>query len=310
MIGNLLSMNDINLNFINNLFEQANRYERALKNNKIIKDLNGKVLATLFYQPSTRTRMSFASAMFRLGGQVIDMGGPKVARTDDYFDESMADTIKYISQYSDAMVMRHYENFAVEKASNITNIPMINAGDGTNEHPTQALLDLYTMTKELGGLDNKIIGIGGDINCRVIRSIVMGLEKFDIKKIIFLLPNGEELNSDILHLLKNTNYSIVHNVERILEQADILDIIPFELPDFNSAYSEKVDNKPQLPNNLIVSKDKFNNKNTIPVLSPGPREDELSSDTDGMSNVIFTKQAYNRMLIRMSLLYYFMKYDN
>ncbi|WP_415429554.1 aspartate carbamoyltransferase [Staphylococcus capitis] len=254
--------------------------------------------------------MSFASAMFRLGGQVIDMGGPKVARTDDYFDESMADTIKYISQYSNAMVMRHYENFAVEKASNITNIPMINAGDGTNEHPTQALLDLYTMTKELGGLDNKIIGIGGDINCRVIRSIVMGLEKFDIKKIIFLLPNGEELNSDILHLLRNTNYSIVHNVERILEQADILDIIPFELPDFNSAYSEKVDNKPQLPNNLIVSKDKFNNKNTIPVLSPGPREDELSSDTDGMSNVIFTKQAYNGMLIRMSLLYYFMKYDN
>lgn len=306
MINNLLSMKNVNLTDINTIFEKADYYEKALKNGKVIKDLEGKILATLFYQPSTRTRMSFTSAMYRLGGQVIDMGGPKVARTDDYFDESMSDTIKYIEQYSDIMVMRHFQNYTVEKASKVTHIPMINAGDGTNEHPTQALLDLYTMTKELNGLENKVIGIGGDINCRVIRSIVIGLEKFDIKKIIFLLPNGEELNSDILNLLKNTDYSIVHNVERVLEQADILDIIPFELPDFNSAYSEKVDEKPSLENNLIVSKEKFNDKNRIPILSPGPREAELSSDTDDMDNVIFTKQAYNGLLIRMSLLYYFL----
>ena len=306
MINNLLSMKNVNLTDINTIFEKADYYEKALKNRKVIKDLEGKILATLFYQPSTRTRMSFTSAMYRLGGQVIDMGGPKVARTDDYFDESMSDTIKYIEQYSDIMVMRHFQNYTVEKASKITHIPMINAGDGTNEHPTQALLDLYTMTKELNGLEDKVIGIGGDINCRVIRSIVIGLEKFDIKKIIFLLPNGEELNSDILNLLKNTDYSIVHNVERVLEQADILDIIPFELPDFNSAYSEKVDEKPSLENNLIVSKEKFNDKNRIPILSPGPREAELSSDTDNMDNVIFTKQAYNGLLIRMSLLYYFL----
>lgn len=306
MINNLLSMKNVNLTDINTIFEKADYYEKVLKNRKVIKDLEGKILATLFYQPSTRTRMSFTSAMYRLGGQVIDMGGPKVARTDDYFDESMSDTIKYIEQYSDIMVMRHFQNYTVEKASKITHIPMINAGDGTNEHPTQALLDLYTMTKELNGLEDKVIGIGGDINCRVIRSIVIGLEKFDIKKIIFLLPNGEELNSDILNLLKNTDYSIVHNVERVLEQADILDIIPFELPDFNSAYSEKVDEKPSLENNLIVSKEKFNDKNRIPILSPGPREAELSSDTDDMDNVIFIKQAYNGLLIRMSLLYYFL----
>lgn len=306
MINNLLSMKNVNLTDINTIFEKADYYEKALKNGKVIKDLEGKILATLFYQPSTRTRMSFTSAMYRLGGQVIDMGGPKVARTDDYFDESMSDTIKYIEQYSDIMVMRHFQNYTVEKASKITHIPMINAGDGTNEHPTQALLDLYTMTKELNGLEDKVIGIGGDINCRVIRSIVIGLEKFDIKKIIFLLPNGEELNSDILNLLKNTDYSIVHNVERVLEQADILDIIPFELPDFNSSYSEKVDEKPSLENNLIVSKEKFNDKNRIHILSPGPREAELSSDTDDMDNVIFTKQAYNGLLIRMSLLYYFL----
>ena len=306
MINNLLSMKNVNLTDINTIFEKADYYEKALKNGKVIKDLEGKILATLFYQPSTRTRMSFTSAMYRLGGQVIDMGGPKVARTDDYFDESMSDTIKYIEQYSDIMVMRHFQNYTVEKASKITHIPMINAGDGTNEHPTQALLDLYTMTKELNGLEDKVIGIGGDINCRVIRSIVIGLEKFDIKKIIFLLPNGEDLNSDILNLLKNTDYSIVHNVERVLEQADILDIIPFELPDFNSSYSEKVDEKPSLENNLIVSKEKFNDKNRIPILSPGPREAELSSDTDDMDNVIFTKQAYNGLLIRMSLLYYFL----
>ena len=263
-------MENLNLNDVNSLFEKADYYEKALKDKKIIKDLEGKILATLFYQPSTRTRMSFTSAMYRLGGQVIDMGGPKVARTDDYFDESMSDTIKYIEQYSDIMVMRHFQNYTVEKASKITHIPMINAGDGTNEHPTQALLDLYTMTKELNGLEDKVIGIGGDINCRVIRSIVIGLEKFDIKKIIFLLPNGEELNSDILNLLKNTDYSIVHNVERVLEQADILDIIPFELPDFNSAYSEKVDEKPSLENNLIVSKEKVNDG--LLYTSPSPRD--------------------------------------
>ncbi|MBM6191704.1 aspartate carbamoyltransferase, partial [Staphylococcus epidermidis] len=102
-------------------------------------------------------------------------------------------------------------------------------------------------------------------------------------------------------LLKNTDYSIVHNVERVLEQADILDIIPFELPDFNSAYSEKVDEKPSLENNLIVSKEKFNDKNRIPILSPGPREAELSSDTDDMDNVIFTKQAYNGLLCQLTI---------
>ncbi|WP_461676365.1 aspartate/ornithine carbamoyltransferase family protein [Staphylococcus warneri] len=306
MINNLLSMNNVNLTDINTIFEKADYYGKALKNGQVIKDLEGKILATLFFQPITRTRMSFTSAMYRLGGQVIDMGGPKVARTDDYFDESMSDTIKYIEQYSDIMVMRHFQNYTVEKASKITHVPIINAGDGTNEHPTQALLDLYTMSKELNGLENKVIGIGGDINCRVIHSIVIGLEKFSIKKIVFLLPNGQELNSDILNLLKNTDYSIVHNVERVLEQADILDIIPFELPDFNSAYSEKVDEKTSLENNLIVSKEKFNDKNKIPILSPGPREEELSSDTDNMDNVIFTKQAYNGLLIRMALLYYFL----
>jgi len=299
-------MNNVNLTDINTIFEKADYYGKALKNGQVIKNLEGKILATLFFQPSTRTRMSFTSAMYRLGGQVIDMGGPKVARTDDYFDEIMSDTIKYIEQYSDIMVMRHFQNYTVEKASKITHVPIINAGDGTNEHPTQALLDLYTMSKELNGLENKVIDIGGDINCRVIRSIVIGLEKFSIKKIVFLLPNGQELNSDILNLLKNTDYSIVHNVERVLEQADILDIIPFELPDFNSAYSEKVDEKTSLENNLIVSKEKFNDKNKIPILSPGPREEELSSDTDNMDNVIFTKQAYNGLLIRMALLYYFL----
>lgn len=306
MINNLLSMNNVNLTDINTIFEKADYYGKALKNGQVIKNLEGKILATLFFQPSTRTRMSFTSAMYRLGGQVIDMGGPKVARTDDYFDEIMSDTIKYIEQYSDIMVMRHFQNYTVEKASKITHVPIINAGDGTNEHPTQALLDLYTMSKELNGLENKVIDIGGDINCRVIRSIVIVLEKFSIKKIVFLLPNGQELNSDILNLLKNTDYSIVHNVERVLEQADILDIIPFELPDFNSAYSEKVDEKTSLENNLIVSKEKFNDKNKIPILSPGPREEELSSDTDNMDNVIFTKQAYNGLLIRMALLYYFL----
>ncbi|EPP67810.1 aspartate carbamoyltransferase [Staphylococcus epidermidis] len=306
MINNLLSMNNVNLTDINTIFEKADYYGKALKNGQVIKNLEGKILATLFFQPSTRTRMSFTSAMYRLGGQVIDMGGPKVARTDHYFDEIMSDTIKYIEQYSDIMVMRHFQNYTVEKASKITHVPIINAGDGTNEHPTQALLDLYTMSKELNGLENKVIDIGGDINCRVIRSIVIGLEKFSIKKIVFLLPNGQELNSDILNLLKNTDYSIVHNVERVLEQADILDIIPFELPDFNSAYSEKVDEKTSLENNLIVSKEKFNDKNKIPILSPGPREEELSSDTDNMDNVIFTKQAYNGLLIRMALLYYFL----
>ncbi|WP_458554315.1 aspartate/ornithine carbamoyltransferase family protein [Staphylococcus epidermidis] len=299
-------MENLNLNDVNSLFEKADYYEKALKDKKVIKDLEGKILATLFYQPSTRTRMSFTSAMYRLGGQVIDMGGPKVARTDDYFDESMSDTIKYIEQYSDIMVMRHFQNYAVEKASKMTHIPMINAGDGTNEHPTQALLDLYTMSKELKGLEDKIIGVGGDINCRVIRSIVIGLEKFSIKKIIFLLPYGEELNNDILSLLKNTDYSIVYSVEKVLEQADILDIIPFDLPDFNSSYSKKVNEKPSLENNLIVSKEKFNDKNKIPILSPGPREAELSPDTDNMENVIFTKQAYNGLLIRMALLYYFL----
>ncbi len=100
MINNLLSMENLNLNDVNSLFEKADYYEKALKDKKVIKDLEGKILATLFYQPSTRTRMSFTSAMYRLGGQVIDMGGPKVARTDDYFDESMSGSVAKLKLYA------------------------------------------------------------------------------------------------------------------------------------------------------------------------------------------------------------------
>src|SRR3989344_9532098 len=155
-IKHLLQAQDLDKDAILALFQKAEELRTAHD-----KPLQGRILATLFYEPSTRTRLSFESAMLKLGGNVISTENAREF-SSAIKGESITDTIRIVSEYSDCIVIRHYQEGTAEKASKVSNIPIINAGDGQGQHPTQALLDLYTIFRELGRLDNLKIVIIGD----------------------------------------------------------------------------------------------------------------------------------------------------
>lgn len=164
------------------LFKRADE----LRESKANDSLKGKVLATLFYEPSTRTRLSFESAMLRLGGEVISTENAKEF-SSAIKGESLEDTIRVISSYANCIVMRHYEEGSAKKAISVSKVPFINAGDGKGQHPTQALLDLYTIYRELGKIDGLTIAMVGDLmNGRTVHSLSYLLGKFSNIKIIFV----------------------------------------------------------------------------------------------------------------------------
>src|SRR3989344_6647835 len=159
--------------FINKIFSIADKLEKKTDNS-----LRGKIMASLFYEPSTRTRFSFESAMLRLGGSVITTENAKEFSSASK-GETLEDSIQVINNYADVIVLRHYEKGASEKASSVSKIPVINAGDGAGQHPTQALLDLYTIKKEFGRVDEIMIAMVGDLkNGRTIRSLTYLLGKY------------------------------------------------------------------------------------------------------------------------------------
>ncbi|HHF09748.1 MAG TPA: aspartate carbamoyltransferase, partial [Methanomicrobia archaeon] len=155
----IISIRDMTKEDIEYILKKSEEMEKNMKKNKNL--LNGYVLSTLFFEPSTRTRLSFESAMNKLGGRVISVAQPKASSVAK--GETLADTVKTVEQYSDVIVMRHPNEGAARLAADVVDIPIINAGDGANQHPTQTLLDLYTINKECGKIDGLSIAMMGDL---------------------------------------------------------------------------------------------------------------------------------------------------
>ena len=175
---------------LESIFQKASELEAADKSGGMPKLLDGKVVATVFYEPSTRTRLSFESAALRLGGGVISVENAR-ATSSDVKGESLEDTIRMVNCYADVVVLRHPEAGTAERAAKVSLGPIINGGDGGNEHPTQALYDLYTIKKELGRLDNLKIVFGFDPkHSRTIRSLSRLLAIFPGNKFIFISPDS------------------------------------------------------------------------------------------------------------------------
>ncbi|MCK4649645.1 aspartate carbamoyltransferase [Candidatus Pacearchaeota archaeon] len=264
--------------------------------------LKGKVLTTLFYEPSTRTRLSFESAMLKMGGQIM---GTENAREFSSVSkgESLADTIRVIASYSDAIVMRHNEEGSAEKASQVSNVPIINGGDGKGQHPTQALLDVYTIHKEIGRLDNIKIAMVGDLTSgRTVQSLCYLFGKFSGVQIIFISPENLKINQNIKDYLERHNIKFTEedNLEKILPTIDIV-------------YMTRIQKERISPKDYEKAKGKFiindTNLELIPkdarIMHPLPHVEEIDISLYKEQNdprVAYFRQAENGLYIRMALL--------
>jgi len=276
--------------------ENPQKYESHLK---------GKILATLFYEPSTRTRLSFESAMLKLGGQVI---GTENARefSSVVKGESLEDTIRVVSSYSNAIAIRHNEEGAAKRASEISPVPIINAGDGKGQHPTQALLDVYTIKRELGMLDNLKIAMVGDLaSGRTVRSLCYLLAKFDnSNEIIFVSPENLRMRQDIKDYLAKHNvpFREENDLNRILAESDIIYMTRIQKERIPIADYEKAKGK------FVINQANFNLiRKEARILHPLPHTEEVNLPIGTEKNdprVAYFRQAENGLFARMSLLLY------
>src|SRR3989338_2131578 len=193
MIKHIVRAQQFDRNFLSDLFSEADRM-KSIGNNNL---LEGKIMATLFYVPSTRTRLSFEAAMKRLKGEVISTENARDF-SSAVKGETLQDTIRIVNGYADVIVLRHYEDDASEKAVEVSSVPIINAGSGKGQHPTQTLLDLYTINGELKRIDGISIAMVGDLKRgRTVRSLSYVLSKFDNITIYFVSPENSEIGDDI-----------------------------------------------------------------------------------------------------------------
>lgn len=282
------------------IFKIANSFEKADQKDKVPKLLQGKILSCVFYEPSTRTRFSFESAMLKLGGDVIS------TESAGHFSsaikgETLEDSIRIISGYSDVIVLRHPEAGAAERAAKASLVPIINAGDGSGEHPTQALLDLYTIRKELGRIDNLKIGMVGDLLYgRTIHSLIYLLSFSHNVEVFLVSPQQLRLPEKYKLFLKahKIKFSELDVLEKILPKVDVLYITRTQKERFSSLrLYERVKDSFVLDKKLL---DKLNDRAI--VMHPLPRVNEISREVDSDKRAAYFRQAQNGLYIRMALL--------
>lgn len=258
--------------------------------------LGDKILASLFYEPSTRTRLSFESAMHRLGGKVITAEG--IQFSSMYKGETIEDTAQMASQYADIIVMRHPEQGSADKAASTASVPFINAGDGPGQHPTQGILDMVTIFKERGTLDGISITMVGDLLYgRTVHSLSFLLGLYNDVQFTFVAPDALQMPKKVTSYLeeKGLSYSIASNLEDGLE-SDVLYMTRIQQERFADKSQYET-----LKNSYILEAAHVKDRD-ITVMHPLPRVNEISTDVDALPNAAYFRQANNGVITRMALL--------
>ncbi|MDR1459213.1 MAG: aspartate carbamoyltransferase [Bacteroidales bacterium] len=291
----LVSITDYTKEDILHFLKNAKLFE-ANPNRRL---LEGKVCATLFFEPSTRTRLSFETAVNRLGGRII--GFSDAATTSSSKGETLKDTIRMVSNYADLIIMRHYLEGAARYASEITRVPVINAGDGANQHPSQTLLDIYSIYKTQGKLDDLQITMVGDLKYgRTVHSLLVGMSHFN-PTFHFVAP--EELKMpDVYKIFCDTHHLKYHEYtdfsEEVINQSDILYMTRVQRERFTDLMEyEKVKNIYILRNNMLD-----NSKDNLKILHPLPRVNEIAYDVDDNPKAYFIEQAKNGVFARQAII--------
>jgi aspartate carbamoyltransferase catalytic subunit len=283
---------------VERLIDSAERLRKEIDEKGILPYANGKMMATVFLEPSTRTRLSFQFAMTKLGGMVVDFGLAEAASLAK--GESFEDTMRMVDGYKpDVIVLRQKVPGNAAKAAEICEAPVINAGDGWNEHPTQALLDVYTIKRTLGHIDGVKVGIMGDLkHGRTPSSLSYLLSKFNDVTIYYIAPEQLQIRPEVLENIKGTRYVKVGKPEEVIEELDILYVTRLQKERF-----ENPEEYERLKGSYNISKSFLEKFKKIPIiLHPLPRVFELSTDVDGMPQAKYFEQAQNGMYIRAALL--------
>lgn len=290
----LVSIGDLTKEQIIGVIDLAEEFEREPTQNI----LEGKVVASLFFEPSTRTRLSFESAVNRLGGSVI--GFSEASNSSVSKGESLKDTILTVASYSDLIVMRHSIEGGARFASEISPVPIVNAGDGANQHPTQTLLDLYSIRKTQGTLNNLNISMVGDLKYgRTVHSLLLAMSHFGAS-FTFVSPKELVMPSEYKLFLdsKGLKYSEVTDMSESLVEADIVYMTRVQKERFSDPMEyEKVKNTYVLTNSHLKS-----TKPNLRVLHPLPRVNEISIDVDSNPKAYYFTQALNGVFTRMSII--------
>jgi aspartate carbamoyltransferase catalytic subunit len=262
--------------------------------------LNGQVMAALFYEPSTRTRLSFEAAMLRLGGRTM---GTDNARefSSAAKGETLEDTIRIVSGYADLIVLRHNEEGAAKRAAAVSSVPVINAGDGPGQHPTQALLDLYTIRDELGRIDGVRIAMVGDLaNGRTVRSLAYLLSKFRDIRICFVAPPQVAMRDDIKQHLDEHHVQWVESqdLDAVLPQVDVI----YQTRIQKERFADEASYLELKGVYRIDASTLARMRKEAIVMHPLPRVDEIAPEVDADPRAAYFRQARNGLYIRMALL--------
>jgi aspartate carbamoyltransferase catalytic subunit len=286
------------------IFEVASQMEAILNARKRTALLHDKLLGLMFFQVSTRTRTSFESAMQRLGGGVVGFVDPKTTRAGDYYAESLEDTVRMMENYADVLVIRHHQDGAPAAAASVTDVPVINAGDGYNEHPTQALLDLYTMHREKGYLEGLKVGLVGDLNLRGTHSLPLGLARFQAKA-YFVAPQDARMPKPWLDEFDQLglDYEQVDSIEEVLPDLDVIYLVGTNPPSYHVAREDARADRPETDSAYRVDREKLARaKSNVIIMHPLPRKDEIPTEVDSHAAARYFVQATYGVAIRMALL--------
>ncbi len=288
-------------NLIDKIFKKAKEFQVADGEGKTPELLSGKIVATVFYETSTRTRLSFESGALKLGAGVISISDPKTSSASK--GETLEDAIRVISGYSDAIVLRHPENGAAEMASKVSGVPIINAGDGFNEHPTQALYDLYTIEKELGKIDGLKVAFLADLRYqRNVHSLVPIFSLFKNIQLYFIGPKELALPEAYkAELLKNKiKFTELETIDSVLPDIDVLYVARV----FKERFTDEAEYE-RLKKSFFVDKNTLAKmKKDSVILHVMPRIFEIDKEVDADPRAAYFRQAQNGLYVRMALLCY------
>ena len=300
MPKSLISIGDFSKDEILHILDVAKEFEKNREQNF----LAGKVIACLFFEPSTRTRLSFEAAVNRLGARVI--GFPDSRNTSVSKGETLEDTIKIVSNYVDMIVMRHPMEGAAEIAAKVSPVPVVNAGDGSNQHPTQTLLDMYSIMQTQGRLDGLTINMVGDLKYgRTVHSLSEAMSDFS-PKYVFTAPDDLKMPSKYLKYLgsKHIPYEVTASLEEHLNDCDILYMTRVQQERFPSKEDyDKVKDVYELHASMLSGV-----KPNMKILHPLPRITEIATDVDDTSYAYYFQQARNGMYVRMAVISYLLGY--
>lgn len=291
----ITSIEDFSRKEIDHILKTAESMESSASKGSDM--LKGKILANIFFEPSTRTRLSFEAAMLKLGGNTI--GFADAENTSVKKGENLADTIRTVEKYADVIALRHPLEGAAKLAAELAAIPVINAGSGAEEHPTQALVDLYTIQKEKHNIDGLKIALVGDLRYgRTVHSLAYGLSFYNVE-LVLVSPESLRMRREVLRSIQNKiPVSETQNLEKVIPQIDVLYVTRIQKERFpDQAEYAKVKGTYRIDLSALS-----NSKKDLIILHPLPRLDEIAYEVDATPQACYFKQVWNGIVVRMALL--------